>query len=293
MPDFPSSDNAQDLLHTLARALATGQFTGGVNIVVTSTDEIQGEDATAGLILALRGGNSTGGNNPGGTARLQGGAGDGTGDGGNVLIRGGVSGGSGNVGEVQVTNSGGDDDRPILTLSSEGANASTVHLFTGTRDPSGAVAALSAGDLYIRSDGTLYQASATGTGGWAPLGGGGIAEQVDSFGSALTTANATGSGGTVDFTIAVGVPYGELKHLRVVANGTCADCDVQFFRDSGRTDEIYALVGGDPSTQLVDRNPGTMRGDDGSALESNTLYGRITNNDAGDSTFDVEIVFWG
>lgn len=293
MADFPSSDKALDLLNTLARTLANGQTTGGLNIIVSSTDQIQGEDAAAGLILSLRGGDSSAGNNPGGTARLQGGAGDGSGDGGNVLVRPGVSGGSGEVGFVQVTNNGADDDRPILRLTSEGANAATVHLYTGTRDPTGAVSALAAGDLYIRNDGTMYQASAAGPGSWTALGGGGIAEQVDSFGSALTTGNATASGGTVDFTVAVGVPYGELKHLRVVANGTCADCDVQFFRDSARTDEIYALVGGDPSTQLVDRNPGTMRGDDGSALESNTLYGRITNNDAGDSTFDVELTFWG
>jgi hypothetical protein len=42
----------------------------------------------------------------------------------------------------------------------------------------------------------------------------------------------------------------------------------------------------------VDRNPATMMGDDGSALASNTMYGRITNNDAGAATFDVELVFW-
>ena len=33
--------------------------------------------------------------------------------------------------------------------------------------------------------------------------------------------------------------------------------------------------------------------DDGSALASSTLYGRITNNDAGAATFNVEMVLWG
>jgi hypothetical protein len=110
----------------------------------------------------------------------------------------------------------------------------------------------------------------------------------DNRGDALTTGSATASGGTVDFDFDVVVSYGEMKFLRVVT----ADATVQFFRDSGRTDEIYDAENVDPSTQYTDRNPATMMGNDGSNLASNTMYGRITNNDAGAATFDVELVFW-
>lgn len=120
----------------------------------------------------------------------------------------------------------------------------------------------------------------------------------DTFGSADTTANATGSGGTVDFTILVGDANESfskctLNQLRLVANGTCADATLEFFRDSGRTDQIYEVANVDPSTQFSDRNVAKMRGDDGSTLQNNTLYGRITNHDAGDSTFDIEVELWG
>ena len=121
-----------------------------------------------------------------------------------------------------------------------------------------------------------------------------VRETFDNRGSATTTGSATASGGTVDFTLAVGSAYGTLQFLRIVtATGTCADATVQFFRDAGRTDEIYDAQNKDPSTQYTDRVPATMMGDDGTGLASNTMYGRITNNDAGSATFDVEAVFWG
>ena len=134
-------------------------------------------------------------------------------------------------------------------------------------------------------------ANSSGTGGSTS---GIIREKLDTRGSATTTGTATGAGGTVDFTIAAGAAYVTMQFLRVtVATGTCADATVQFFRDAARTDEIYDAENQDPSTQFTDRNPATMVGNDGSALASNTLYGRITNNDAGDATFDVEVILWG
>ena len=98
----------------------------------------------------------------------------------------------------------------------------------------------------------------------------------------------------MDFTFAAGAAYVTLLLLRVVtATGTCADATIQFFRDAARTDEIYDAENKDPSTQFTDRTPATMMGNDGTGLASNIMYGRITNNDAGAATFDVEAVLWG
>ena len=121
---------------------------------------------------------------------------------------------------------------------------------------------------------------------------------VDTLLSPITTGNATASGGTVDFSILVGDANDSfakcvLNQLLLVANGTCADATVRFFRDAARSDQIYEAANVDPSTAFADRDPAHMRGDDGSLLENNTLYGRVINNDAGDSTFDVGVELWG
>ena len=123
-----------------------------------------------------------------------------------------------------------------------------------------------------------------------------VRETFDNRGAATTTGTATGSGGTTDFTIAAGASYVNMQFLRVKnASGTCADATIQFFRDAARTDEIYDAQNKDTSTAngWVDRNTATMMGDDGSGLASNIMYGRITNNDAGNATYDVEAVLWG
>jgi hypothetical protein len=123
-----------------------------------------------------------------------------------------------------------------------------------------------------------------------------VRELLDTRGSALTTGSAAGSGGTVDFTISAGAAYVSMQFLRVTtATGTCNDATIQFFRDTGRTDEIYDAENKDTGTGngWVDRNTATMMGDDGSGLASNIMYGRITNNDASAATFDVETVLWG
>lgn len=182
MTAYDSSQSALDLLNTLARTLARGNATGGAPIIVSSTDVIRGEDLAAGQILVLRGGNSASGGNPGGDARLEGGQGDIGANGGNTTVRPGLPGVGGLPGIVVITNNGGDDDAPVMRWSSEGTNAGTINVFVGDRDPTGVIAALAAGDLYVRTNGTMFQASATGTGSWSQLGtGGGAPLQTQSF----------------------------------------------------------------------------------------------------------------
>ena len=139
----------------------------------------------------------------------------------------------------------------------------------------------------------------------APDGAGGVSwvalsgivrESFDNRGTPTVTGSASASGGTADFTIAAGTAYAQMQFLRVrTATGTCADATIQFFSDAARTVEIYDAENQDTSTTngFVDRNVASLMADDGSALASSTLYGRITNNDAGAATFNVEMVLWG
>jgi hypothetical protein len=123
---------------------------------------------------------------------------------------------------------------------------------------------------------------------------GGIQEIVDLRGAPVVTGTATGSGGTVDFQINTTADYAAMQFLRVVTNtGTCADATIELFRNAGRTDQVYRAENKDTSTQFTDRTPATLLGDDGSNLDGVAVYGRVTNNDALDATFAIEVIFWG
>ena len=115
------------------------------NFIVTAGDLITGDDATgaAGGSLTLEGGTAT--------------AASGAAAGG-VLIRPGLPDGAGARGIINLTNNGGNDDVPVLQLTSQGTNSEDVRLLVGTRSPSAAVSA-NPGDLYLRHNGvvsTLY-----------------------------------------------------------------------------------------------------------------------------------------
>lgn len=296
MVDFPSSNKALDQLTTLAHALARANVTGGFDIVVQSSDVIQGQDAAAGTLLVLRGGNSTSGNNPGAIVRVEGGQGFGTGDGGNVLIRPGTAAGTGVVGVITLTNNGGDDDAAVARVESEGANAGFFHMFTGARDPSGAVAAIGAGDLYVRTDnGTLYQASSAGTGGWSQIGASsfdGTVKTYDTRSTPTSTGSIGASGGSVDLDIGSLFDIGELIHLEVErTSGTGgSDVDIEIYTEDTFTNRIYNAPGVDiTSVPFIDRT-GIFYED----LDASTeLHIRITNNSGATFTADVKVVAQG
>ncbi len=122
---------------------------------------------------------------------------------------------------------------------------------------------------------------------------GNVARLLDNRGSPTATG-AVAMGGLADFTLAAGAGYVSMQFLRVVtASGTCANANVQFFRDAARTVQVYSALNKNPSTQYTDRNPAALLGDDGADLELDTLYGRITKNDTGTATFEIEAVLWG
>lgn len=93
---------------TLAQTLVLGNATGGTSILITPSDFIIGQPASAGS------------NNTGGSVPIIAGAGDGTADGGVVLLWGGFGGSSGNGGNVN-----------ILGGNTAGATGGSVQLYGG------------------------------------------------------------------------------------------------------------------------------------------------------------------
>lgn len=295
MADFDSSEQALDLLTTLAHALSRANVTGGFSIVVQSSDSVQGEDGAAGTLLVLRGGNSSGGNNPGALVRVEGGSGFGTGDGGNVLIRPGTS-PSGVRGVITLTNNGGTDDEAVARVESEGTNSGFFHMFTGSRDPTGAVTAIGAGDLYVRTDnGTMYQATTSGTGGWVQVGGTSFTGTVKTFDtrSAPTSTGTLGSGGgTVDLNVTTLFDIGHLMHLEIErSSGTGgSDVDVEIFTEDTFTNRIYNAPGVDiTSVPFIDRT-GIFYEDLDATAE---LHIRVTNNSGASFVADVKLAAQG
>lgn len=118
----------------------TPQRTQIQNFIVTTGDSIVGDGDTGldGGDVDIEGGDATVAS--GGNA-------------GNVVIRPGLPDGAGARGVVNLTNNGGDDDDPVLQLTSQGANAEDIRVMVGTRDPSATVSG-NPGDLYVRHNGT-------------------------------------------------------------------------------------------------------------------------------------------
>jgi hypothetical protein len=75
------------------------------DFIVTPGDVVRGEDQAAGSDVLVRGGNSTGGGNPGGDLSLTGGTGNMAGGGGTILVMGGVAGATGVGGGVTLQGS--------------------------------------------------------------------------------------------------------------------------------------------------------------------------------------------
>lgn len=114
-------------------------------LIVTPGDLIRGEDDTAGTAVLVRGGNSTGGDNVGGSLTLQGGAGDGTGAGGPTTLSAGTpgAGGAGAAVSILATSSlavsGVGGSITVTAGDSTGvANAGSITLTPGVAAGSGA-----------------------------------------------------------------------------------------------------------------------------------------------------------
>ncbi|UCG16619.1 MAG: hypothetical protein JSV19_01010, partial [Phycisphaerales bacterium] len=155
----------------------TPQRTFDQDFTVVSGDAITGDDATggAGGTLILEGGDAASGTNT---------------DGGDVTLRPGLGDGSGTIGEVEVTNRTGTEDNSILAITSATGNAHTFRMRTGTVQPnSDSVPATAGGDLYVQSNGTMWIASAAGTGNWVQFTSGSVTLETAVENTGATDAN--------------------------------------------------------------------------------------------------------
>ncbi len=114
-------------------------------------------------------------------------------------------------------------------------------------------------------------------------------------------ASIVNGGGTGDFEIDARVADGQVLWLRLVSVAAAsALVDLELFVDVARTKLAYRALAVDPSTAFVEGNafalvhtgtPGAPG--DGSPLEVRKVYGRITNNGAGASAFELEAIIEG
>lgn len=134
---------------------------GTGDLIIRDGDTVSGDSATggAGGNVTVEGGNAT----PASAT-----------DGGDVILQPGLEDGAGSIGEVSVTNRTGTEDDPIIAFSSASGNSHTIRWRVGTIEPnSDLVPASAGGDLYVRSDGTMWIATTSGTGNWSQVGSGG------------------------------------------------------------------------------------------------------------------------
>jgi hypothetical protein len=112
----------------------------------------------------------------------------------------------------------------------------------------------------------------------------------------VTTASIA-SLATGNFTIVMPSDRVAVQWLRVVSNSSQSGPTgrLQFFADAARTKQVYdsLLRMGDPPVDVDDFVDGMAWGafaDDSSGLESDTLYGSVTNGGGSASTFTVKVV---
>ena len=120
----------------------------------------------------------------------------------------------------------------------------------------------------------------------------GVTTTFDNVGSPITTAS-TIVGADAEGTIDVRTDRGSLTFFKVTASTPTA-VEIFLFSDAARTKEIYkapadATGNFDLTTAFVDRTPTYLRADDGTLLESNSVYYRISNNVGATATFDIEL----
>jgi hypothetical protein len=88
----------------------------------------------------------------------------------------------------------------------------------------------------------------------------------------------------------VGVSYGTVIALQIVANGNTVDSTIEFFTDAALTDRIYYAPTKDCySSPHDDRTPWACLSFT-QDLESDSLHYRIQNNGANNSTYTIKVV---
>lgn len=119
----------------------------------------------------------------------------------------------------------------------------------------------------------------------------------DSRGAGSSTGTVL-AGATGSVNVPIGMPKGTLSYLNVSTGGVATDGRIMIYSDVAKTKLIYeAPPSASPAhsfaSDFVDRTPAYMLSDDGTDLESNTLYFSIENSGGTDANFTVEMIIVG
>lgn len=255
---------------TWAQVLAMGNVSGGTNPVITSGDQITGQDLATGGDLPLRGGNSSGAAATGGDVTLTGGTGGAGGNGGAVTITGGATPTTATGGAVVITGgTGGTTGNAGDVTVQGGTGGSTV----GGAGPAGDLNLLagSAGSLN-NAGGNVIITAGTGAG-------------TGAGGDVTITSGLSSTGGTGDITLMVQSPgtSGPAGALNLIGAGTNTGAGAFNFTTSnagstgaGGTFNITSGAGGSTSG-----NGGTINITSGDSPNGN---GGTINIISGDNT---------
>ena len=107
--------------------------------------------------------------------------------------------------------------------------------------------------------------------------------------SKVTTGSAASGGGTTTGSINLGILKGSMWQLTVTALGNTVNSDIEFFADSGLTEQLYSQTGKDCYTSPFVDGSSWFVGD----LTNGLIYYRITNNGANASVYELEPVGFG
>lgn len=193
---------------------------------------------------------------------------------------------SGTLGQDDLSSAGSEGScvtDTILTLN----NGDRVKI-QAQHSNSGAIALLLANASSLVA--FAMQAPAVGTG-----------SSFDNRGAPITSPVAAASGGTADFDIPLGLPFGHAIWFRLESVAGSVGGKIEIFADSSRTKQIYFGNLGRydsnnnfiPEPLLIEGTPWAAIADDGSNLESDTLYCRVTNDGTVASTYTMEMRFEG
>lgn len=100
------------------------------------------------------------------------------------------------------------------------------------------------------------------------------------------TSIEVNAGSTADFSITWGLPDALLQMLSVDSQGDSTATRVSFFRDAARTEVIHSIASFNPSAGYIFNTVTMLTGFD-DTLENRTIYARIYNDDAMNTTYSV------
>ena len=118
----------------------------------------------------------------------------------------------------------------------------------------------------------------------------GTGNTFDNRGSPVTSP-AAAPAATADFTVSLGLPVGTASWFKLVSVAGSVGGNIKIYSDVARTKLIYNA--NFTTTEHIEGTPWSSIADDGTDLESDTLYCTVTNSGSLTSTYTMEMRFEG